>query len=97
METRSRQHNFPYPFYFNRVLDLHLTKVKPHDNRSIRFDFYKSQTVLEITDNYYAAYSADQMDSSARMNETFNMVIMPLLQTAVPHFSRRLPVRGIRD
>ena len=29
------------------------------EQRSIRFDTYKGQTVLEITGNYYAAYNAD--------------------------------------
>jgi hypothetical protein len=42
--------------------------------------------VLEITGNYYAAYSADRMDSYARMKETFERVVMPLLQAEVPHF-----------
>ena len=79
-------HKFPFPFYFNRVLDVDLAKVKADDNRSIRFDFYKGETVLAITGNYYAAYSADRMDSYARMKETFEAVIMPMLQAAVPHF-----------
>ncbi len=79
-------HKFPYPFYFNRVLDVDLAKVKADDNRSIRFDFYKGETVLAITGNYYAAYSADRMDRYARMKETFEAVIMPMLQAAVPHF-----------
>src|SRR5271157_1515394 len=79
-------HKFPYPFYFNRVLDIDLEKVKVDDNRSIRFDFYNSETVLEITGNYYAAYLADRMDSYARMKETFQTVVMPILQAAVPHF-----------
>ncbi len=56
------------------------------DQRSIRFDTYKGQTVLEITGNYYAAYSADRMDSYARLKETFVRVVMPMLQAEVPHF-----------
>jgi hypothetical protein len=79
-------HKFPYPFYFSRVLDVDMAKVKLADQRSIRFDFYKGETVLEITGNYYAAYSADRMDSYTRVKETFQTVIMPVLQAAVPHF-----------
>ncbi len=56
-------HQFPYPFYFCRVLDIDLSKMQAADQRSIRFDTYKEQTVLEITGNYYASYSADRMDS----------------------------------
>ena len=84
--TEIEAHKFPYPFYFSRVLDVDLAKMQLADQRSIRFDTYKGQTVLEITGNYYAAYSADRMDSYARMKETFERVVMPLLQVEVPHF-----------
>ena len=84
--TEIEAHKFPYPFYFSRTLDVDLAKVQVADQRSIRFDIYKGQTVLEITGNYYAAYSADRMDSSARLKETFHSVVMPILQAEVPHF-----------
>ncbi len=79
-------HKFPYPFYFSRVLDVDLPKMQLADQRSIRFDVYQGQTVLEITGNYYAAYSADRMDSYARLKETFQQVVMPLLQVEAPRF-----------
>src|SRR5271167_2344368 len=84
--TEIEAHKFPYPFYFTRVLDVDLSKMQLADQRSIRFDVYKGQTVLEITGNYYAAYSADRMDSYARLKETFQQVVMPLLQVEAPHF-----------
>lgn len=84
--TEIEAHKFPYPFYFSRVLDVDLPKMQLADQRSIRFEVYKGQTVLEITGNYYAAYSADRMDSYARMKETFQQVIMPLLQVEAPRF-----------
>ena len=65
--TEIEAHKFAYPFYFSRVLDVDLPKMQLADQRSIRFDVYKGQTVLEITGNYYAAYSADRMDSYARL------------------------------
>ncbi len=84
--TEIEAHKFPYPFYFSRVLDVDLAKMQVADQRSIRFDIYKGQTVLEITGNYYAAYSSDRMDSYARLKETFQSVVMPMLQVEVPHF-----------
>jgi hypothetical protein len=84
--TEIEAHKFPYPFYFSRVLDVDLPKMQLADQRSIRFDVYKGQTVLEITGNYYAAYSADRMDSYARLKETFQQVVMPLLQAEAPRF-----------
>jgi hypothetical protein len=79
-------HKFPYPFYFSRVLDVDMMKMQLADQRSIHFDIYKGQTVLELTGNYYAAYSADRMDAYARLKETFLQVIVPMLQAEVPHF-----------
>jgi hypothetical protein len=79
-------HKFPYPFYFSRVLDIDQSKMPTSDQRSIHFDIYKNQTVLEITGNYYAAYSADHMEPYARLKETFQQVVMPVLQASVPHF-----------
>src|ERR1019366_7038187 len=84
--TEIEAHKFPYPFYFSWVLDVDLDKMQAADQRSIRFDIYKGQSVLEITGNYYVAYSAELMDSDARLKETFKQVVMPLLRAEVPHF-----------
>src|ERR1019366_6442549 len=84
--TEIEAHKFPYPFYFSRVLDVDLPKMQVADQRSIRFDIYKGPTVLEITGNYYAAYSADRMDSYARLKETFQRVVMPMLPGAAAPF-----------
>ena len=80
------EHKFPYPFYFSRVLDVDLSRMQVADQRSIRFDIYKNQTVLEVTGNYYASYSAERLDDYARLKETFEQVIVPVLQSEVPHF-----------
>ena len=79
-------HPFPYPFYFSRALDVDLERMQAADQRSIRFDIYNHQTVLEITGNYYACYAAERMDAYARLKETFTQVIAPILRAEVPHF-----------
>ena len=79
-------HKFPYPFYFSRVLDVDLAKMQAADQRSIRFDIYQGQTVLEITGNYYAAYTAELMDPYIRLKETFKQVVLPILQIETAHF-----------
>src|SRR6516162_6947150 len=81
-----QRYQFPYPFYLSKVLDIESAKMKYLDQRSIRFDSYKGETVLEITGNYYASYNADTMDSHARLKETFRQVILPILKIEVPHF-----------
>src|SRR5215469_9070395 len=73
-----QRYKFPYPFYLSKVLDV--------DQRSIRFDSYKGETVLELTGNYYASYNADTMDAETRLKTTFEQVIVPILKIEVPHF-----------
>ena len=80
-------HRFPYPFYLSRVLDVDLKKMPEIDQRSIRFDSYNHQMVLEITGNYYASYSGQMMEANARFRETFKDVIMPVLKAEVAHFA----------
>jgi hypothetical protein len=79
-------HKFPYPFYFTRVLDVDREKMQAADQRSIRFDIYKGQSALEITGNYYAAYSGETMDAQSRLKETYKQVILPILQIEAAHF-----------
>ncbi len=78
------RHQFPYRFYFSRKLDLSEEQQRGADQRSIRFDTFHSQTVLEITGNYYASYSASLMDTAERARRTLLDVVAPILQAAVP-------------
>ena len=77
-------HSFPYHFYFSRALDLTEKDQRKNDQRSVQFDRYHDQTVLKITGNYYAAYSTELMTREERARETYQDVILPILQTAVP-------------
>jgi hypothetical protein len=79
-------HKFPYPFYFSRVLDVDEVRQRQLDQRSIRFARFESQTVLQITGNYYASYATPPMDGNARARKTFFDVMLPLLQATVPQF-----------
>lgn len=80
------QHKFPYAFYFSRKLDIEEQQQKQESQRSIRFERYNNHTTLEITGNYYAAYSGTRLDADHRLRQTFVDVILPILQAAVPKF-----------
>jgi hypothetical protein len=77
-------HSFPYRLYFSRVLDLNEGQQQRADQRSIRFDKFGTQTVLQITANYYASYSAELMQKEERARKTLHEVTLPILQAAVP-------------
>ena len=86
--------SFPYPFYLSRKLDLDEQQQKSADQRSIRFDQFNGHTVLAITGNYYAAYSADQINKDQRARDTFVAVVEPILKTAVPKFQTNPDIQG---
>jgi hypothetical protein len=77
-------HSFPYHFYFSRTLDLTEKEQATSDQRSVQFDRYQDKTVLKITGNYFAAYSAELMKPEERARQTYQEVILPLLRAAVP-------------
>ena len=77
-------HHFPYAFYFSRVLDLSEAEQGKNDQRSVQFDQVHGQTALKITGNYFASYSAELMKPEERARQTYEDVILPLLQAAVP-------------
>ena len=83
-----------YPFYLSRKLDLDESKQKWADQRSIQFDHYKGKTVLEITGNYFAAYSAEKLNGDQRARETFLRIVQPVLKAAVSHFQNNASVQA---
>ncbi|MGC1453300.1 MAG: hypothetical protein WA830_24985 [Candidatus Sulfotelmatobacter sp.] len=83
-----------YPFYLSRKLDLDESKQKWADQRSIQFDRYKDKVVLKITGNYFAAYSAEKMNSDQRAKQTFLQIVFPILQAAVARFQKNASVQA---
>lgn len=77
-------HNYPFHFYFSRKLDLAEKDEPGSDQRSIQFDKYQDKIVLKITGNYFAAYSTSLMSPEERARQTYNDVMLPLLQAAAP-------------
>src|SRR5437879_4143026 len=80
----SSSHRFPYRLYFSRALDLNEQQQQRRDQRAIRFEKFRNQTVLEITANYYASYSAELMQKEERALRTMQDVMVPILQAGVP-------------
>jgi len=76
-------HNFPYHFYFSRKLDLQEKDQTGSDQRSVQFDRYEGKVVLKITANYFVSYSAELMKPEERARQTFQSVMLPLLQAEV--------------
>jgi hypothetical protein len=85
---------FEYPFFLSRKLDLDQVQQQKADQRSIRFDHFNGGAVVAVTGNYYAAYSADKVNSDQRARQTFLDVVMPILQASVPRFQGNKKVNG---
>ena len=86
--------HFDYPFYLSRKLDLDEARQQVADQSSIRFDSYSGKTVIAITGNYYAAYSAQKINPEQRARSTFLNVVMPVLKAVVPRFQNNQQVQG---
>ena len=96
VQTVARQiqtHRFAYPFYLSRVLDINQQQGRS-DPHSVRFDKFKTRTVLEITGNYYASYSDKLMSPGQRARQTFRDVMLPVLKVAVPPLAGDPSVQG---
>jgi hypothetical protein len=78
------KHDFPYRFSFSRTLDVSEKEQQKNDQRSIQFDRYRDQTVLKITGNYFASYSTELMQPEERARQTYQDVMLPLLEAAIP-------------
>ncbi len=87
-------HQFNFPFYFSRKLDIDEKVQKRTDQHSIRFENYNGSTVIAISGNYYGAYAADRFNEQQRARQTFQDVVVPILKAVVPTFENSTSVQG---
>ena len=73
--------HFPFPFYLSRYVGIEPAKQAETDSRGLEFVKFRDRTVLKITGNYEAAYSATQFTRNERAARTFQDVLLPILQT----------------
>jgi hypothetical protein len=85
---------FPYHFYLSRKLDINEKRQRRIDQRSIQLGRFRGHLVLEITGNYYAAYSSEVMNREQRAGQSFQDVVLPILRVAVQHFQDNPDVDG---
>ena len=87
-------HQFNFPFYLSRKLDIDEKVQKRTDQHSIRFENYNGSTVIAISGNYYGAYAADKFNEDQRARQTFQDVVVPILKAVVPTFENSTSVQG---
>src|SRR5579864_617324 len=80
-------HEYPYRFYLSRTLDVTEQQEQQIDHRSIRFSNFQGSTVLQVTGNYFAAYSERLMGRDERVKETYLDVALPILRAVVPRLT----------
>lgn len=73
--------HFPFPFFLSRYVGIEPSKQAETDSRGLEFVTFRDRTVLKITGNYEAAYSATQFTRNERAARTFQDVLLPILQT----------------
>jgi hypothetical protein len=80
-------HNYPYKFYLSRTLDVTEKQELQTDQRSIRFAQFQGRTVLQVTGNYFAAYSDQSKDRKQRFQRTYFDVMLPIVRATAPVLS----------
>lgn len=73
--------HFQFPFYLSRYVGIEPAKQAETDSRGLEFVKFRDRTVLKITGNYDAAYSATQFTRNERAARTFQDVLLPILRT----------------
>lgn len=87
-------HQFAFPFYLSRKLDIDEKVQKRTDQHSIRFEHFNGSTVIAISGNYYGAYASDKFNEEQRARQTFLDVVVPILNAVVPTFHGYSGVQG---
>ncbi len=77
-------HQYPYRFYLSRRLDVSEKQELETDQRSIRFSQFQGRTVLQVTGNYFAAYSDQSVDRKQRFQHTYVDVMLPIVRAITP-------------
>ena len=96
LETLGRElESYRFPYRFCLTAEFGTPTEAPCTNRqSIHFGALNADNFLEITGNYYAAYSNSQLDENQRAGRTFRAVILPALTMAVAQFQDDPAVQG---
>jgi len=85
LSTQLNSHTFPYRFCLSTALAAP-ADVPCTSQHAVRIARLGDETVLEITGNYYAAYSRRRVNPSERVRLSFQQVILPILNIAVAQF-----------
>jgi hypothetical protein len=81
-------HQYPFRFYLSRTLDLTERQEQLTDQRSIRFSNFQGRTVLQVTGNYFAAYSDETMSRNERVKRTYLDVVLPVLRATASRLGK---------
>ena len=96
LEALSAQLNsHPFRYRFCLTTELAAPAEAPCTSQhSVRIANLGTNTVLEITGNYYAAYSHIRVNKPERARLTFEEVILPALNMAVTQFKNDPQIQG---
>jgi hypothetical protein len=77
-------HHYPHSFYLSRKLDIAEKQEQMTDQRSIQFANFHGRVVLQVTGNYFAAYTDQSNSRNERVTLTYLDVVLPILRATVP-------------
>jgi hypothetical protein len=85
---------YPFPFVLSRYIDVDPQKQTGMDTRGLEFVQFHERTLLKVSGNYNAAFSAQQLTRNQRADMVFTNVITPILRLLPQYFAERSDFDG---
>jgi hypothetical protein len=88
------QIKFPFPFVLSRYAGLDPKQQIGADQRGLEFITFENRTVLKISGNYNAAFSAQMLTANQRADRVLSDVVVPILKELPKYFSAQSDFDG---
>jgi hypothetical protein len=80
---------FAFPLVISRFVGLDPQQQRGSDTRGLEFVRFHERSVLKVSGNYNAAFSADKLSQNQRADRVLSDVIEPILQLMPKYFAEK--------
>jgi hypothetical protein len=86
---------FPFTFRLARYLDAKPGQRAALDSNGIEFVYFEQHVVMKVSGFYRVAFDSIQLNRNARASQTFEQVVMPILQLVTQQMPKNYDYDGI--
>jgi hypothetical protein len=85
---------FQFPFVLHRVIGLESKDSLSADQRGLEFVMFHGRTILKISGNYNAAFTASSLTENERAGRVLDAIVLPILRLLPAHFHEPINFDG---